>query len=119
MELLLVLPILLGLLLGLVEFSMLWSAGHLAQRAATAGCRVASFPGSDLADVEHAVEHSLGKGSLIEAYQVEVRGGRFSGDEVWIRVEVPMRAAAPDLLKVFGLGFKERKLAAQAVMRKE
>lgn len=119
MELLLVLPVVLALLLGLVEFSMLWIARQHVQESARAACRVATFPGSNQQTVNQAAYMALHKQALVSQAQVQIRGGAFSGDLVAVRVAVPMRAAAPDLLAVFGLGFGQTELTAEAVMRKE
>ncbi|MBS0210488.1 MAG: pilus assembly protein [Planctomycetes bacterium] len=119
MELLLVLPIVLALLLGLVEFSMLWIARQHVQESARSACRVATFCGNNPAAVTEAAQLALRKQSLVQNAQVLIRGGQFSGDLVAVRVAVPMRAAAPDLLSMFGLGFGQAEIAAEAVMRKE
>ena len=119
MELIFVLPIVIGLLFAIVEFSMLWSASHLVKAASTAGCRVATFPGSNLAAVQESVAMALGKPALAQNCQIEVQGGFASGDEVSVAVRVPMAAAAPDLLGFFGFGLNDRLLVAQTVMRKE
>ena len=119
MELIFVLPIVIGLLFAIVEFSMLWTASHLVKSASTAGCRVATFPGSNAAAVQESVAMALGRPALIQNCQVEVRGGVNSGDEVLVAVRVPMAAAAPDLLGFFGFRLQDRTLEAQTVMRKE
>ena len=119
MELLLVLPIVAGLLLALVEFSMLWSANQRVKLAANAGARVASFSGSNLPAVEQAAALALNKRSLLQTMQVAVQGGQHTGDLVCVRVAVPMRAAAPDLLSLFGFSLANRQLSAETIMRKE
>ena len=119
MEMLLVLPVAVALLMGLIEFSMLWSARNHVQESARAACRVATFPGSNQLAVTNAAQLSLQKPALAQTALVTVLGGACSGDLVAVRVAVPMRAAAPDLLGIFGLGFGQAQLAAEAVMRKE
>lgn len=119
LELLWVLPIVLGLLFALVEFGLLWSASHVVKDAATAGCRVATFPGADEQAVRHAIERTLQRRSLVASYRVQVERGRRAGDEARVRVEVPMGAASPDLLRFLGLGLRGRTLSAVTVMRME
>lgn len=119
MELVLVLPILIGLLLAIVEFSMIWSASQLVKQAASAGCRTATFQGSDMPAIRHAVEVALQKNALIQNYRLSVQGGPYSGDEVTVTIEVPMQAASPDLLGILGFRLAGRKLGSQTVMRRE
>jgi Flp pilus assembly protein TadG len=119
MELMLVLPILLGLFLAIVEFSMLWSANQRVKLAANAGARVATFPGSNPLAVEQAIVMALNKQSLISTMQFYVQGGQCTGDPVVVRVAVPMQAAAPDMLSLLGFSLGNRQLAAETIMRKE
>lgn len=119
MELLLVLPVVLTVLFGLIEFSMVWTGAQRVQDAAKAGCRIASLPGSDELAVRHAVEQVLQKDALIETYELQIEGGEFSGDEVAVRLRVPMDAAAPNLLMMLGYNLEDRHLKGLAVMRRE
>lgn len=119
LELIVVLPILIGLLFAIIEFSMLWSASHLVKAASAAGCRVATLPGSNSVAIGEAVAAVLGKPALAAHCQVEVQGGWTCGEEVSVVVRVPMAAAAPDLLGFFGFSLRDRMLVAQTVMRKE
>jgi hypothetical protein len=119
MELVLVLPLVIGLFFALIEFSMLWSASHLVQEASVAGCRTATFHGSNAAAIQRSVELALGKIALVQNCQVQVQGGLCSGDDVIVTVTVPMNAAAPDLLGMLGFSLAGQSITAQTVMRKE
>lgn len=119
MELVFVLPIVLGLLFAIIEFGMLWSAQQLAKEASAAGCRVATLPGADELAVRHAVEQVLRKPHYVSSYQLRVFGGARTGDEVGVAVRLPMTAAAPDLLGILGFRLGGRNLTAETVMRKE
>lgn len=119
MELVIVLPILIAMFFAMIEFSMLWSAKQRLKDASLAGCRVATFPGATEPAVRQAVEAALNKQPLVKTYTVQVDGGWRSGDDVAVTVQVPMRAAAPDLLGLFGLGMGRQSLVSQTIMRKE
>jgi Flp pilus assembly protein TadG len=119
LELVLVLPIVMALFLALIEFSLLWSANQRVKEASSAGCRVATYNGSNLPAVQQAVEFALHKQALVTTYKVQVEGGLHSGDPIAVTVQVPMRAASPDLLSIFGFRLMGRHLQAQTVMRRE
>ena len=119
MELILVLPIVIGLVMATIEVGMLWSAGQRVHEAAAVGCRTAAFRGADEQAVRRAVELRLDKKALIDAYAVEVRPHAANPDEICFTLSVPMTAAAPDLMKFFGFSLKDRRIVAQSIMRKE
>src|SRR5262245_9857509 len=66
LELLLLLPLLVALIAGMVEFSRILSAKTQLGAAATAGARVAAL-GGDGAAAEQAARNVLGSGSLSQA----------------------------------------------------
>jgi Flp pilus assembly protein TadG len=119
MELVFVLPIVLGLLFAMIEVGMLWAAGQRVDEAATGACRVASFRGADETAIRRQVENSLRRQSLVTSYSLNVQNPGPNPDEVCVTVTVPMKAAAPDLLAILGFGLGNRTISAQAVMRKE
>ncbi len=123
MELLLVLPVLLILLAALVEFSLIWSANSKVKAASQLGCRVATLPAThpDVAEqvIREKVNETLDKSSLVENHELEFVLGAYTGDKVSVRVRVPMKAVAPDLLSFVGLGLEDRVIVATTVMRKE
>lgn len=118
-ELVLVLPIVIALFMALIEFSLLWSANQRVKEASLAGCRVATFVGSNVPAIQQAVETALYKQSLINHYKVDVDGGTQTGDPIAITVRVPMKAASPDLLRLFGFNLSGRHLISQTIMRRE
>jgi hypothetical protein len=122
-ELLLVLPILLGLLFAIIEFGLLLSANQRLKMASQLACRVGTLPADDPVEREQAIRRAakgaLGKPHLIRAHRLEFDAGRYTGDPVVVEIRLPMKAAAPDLLAVLGLGLKDRELLARTVMRKE
>lgn len=119
MELILVLPIVLGLVFAVIEFGMLWSSNQRVKEAAAAGCRTASFRGADLPAVRRAVEQTLKRRELVANCSIDVRNASPDAHEVAVTVRVPMKAAAPDLLSFLGFRLGGREMSAQVVMRKE
>ncbi len=122
-ELLLALPLLIILLCAVVEFSMLWSVNHLVKAASHAGCRVATLPAghpaASEAAVRQAVAAALVRGRLIAAHQITFESGPFTGDPIMCEVRLPMNAAAPNMLAIFGFNLDGRELVTRTVMRKE
>jgi len=122
-ELLLALPVLLAVLLGVVEFSLMLVAQQQLVTASREGARVAAQGGAQ-ADVVQAVDQFLGTGSLSNATVVAVLTDASgqplpSGQPVSVTVSLPATQAVPDLLAFIGFSIAGNTLAAQAVMRKE
>jgi len=117
-EVILVLPMFMLLLLGLCEFSLLMSARGTVVDAARAGARYATLHGVNDDEVGEEVRRSL-SGPLGKYARVDSRIGEYSGDEVLVRVRVPMSAAAPDLLWPIGYSIRNREIVAEARMLKE
>jgi hypothetical protein len=124
-ELLLVLPILAGLFFGVVEFGLLLLNRERVEAACHEACRVATHAGRDhdpaLLDKEMraAAEQVLAKRCLVRHYRLRVDPEGSGGDRVAVELRVPMKAAAPDLLKFLGITLEGRQLVARSVMRKE
>lgn len=118
LELLFVLPILLVLLLGLFEFSLLFFARGEVVEASRSGARKATLTGVAAEDVEAEVLASLSP-RLRPAAEVDIEPGAFSGDPVIVAVRVPMAAAAPDLLWPIGFSLQGRSLLCETRMAKE
>lgn len=118
-EMILVMPIVIGVLMGVVETSMLWLGNHRVVSAAQAGCRVATLPGSNRAAVVLAVQQTLAKSKMAKAAKVRISWARHAGEPVRVEVRVPMRTASPDLMGFMGFGLGNRQLAASCIMRKE
>lgn len=113
------LPIVMALLFGMIEIGMLWSSSQRVKEAAAAGSRVAGFRGADELAVRRAVEHGLGRKSLVESYKLKVTKLIENPNEVCVTVTVPMSAAAPDMLKFIGFSLSGRTLTAESIMRRE
>ena len=118
MDLVLTLPILLILLFGLLEFSLLFFARGDVVDASRAGVRAARLHGATQESVEDEVRYSLGA-RLASQAQIHTNLGNKTGDEVSVTVQVPMAAAAPDLLWMVGYGLKGRDLLCETRMVKE
>lgn len=118
MELVFTLPILMLLLFGIFEYSLLCYARGSVVEASRNGARAASYPGATEEAIELAVLRSLGpvlgRGALIEADM-----GTFTGDPVYVVVRVPMQHASPDLMWPVGFSLQGRFLVAETVMQKE
>lgn len=122
-ELLFVLPIILIVLFAILEFGCLWSANLRVKAASQAACRVATLPAETPEDMMRAVRRmaaqSLGSASLSRSSQIRVEAAEHSGDPVAVEIRVPMSAAAPNMLAMFGLKLEGRELIGRTVMRKE
>lgn len=118
MELVLTLPLLMTLLLGIFEFSLLLLARGDVVQASRAGARMATLNGVTENDVQAEVQRTLGTrfGSDI---QVETQLAEKSGEEILVTVRVPMGAAAPNLLWPIGYNLQGRELLAETRMVKE
>jgi Flp pilus assembly protein TadG len=122
-ELLIVLPILLTVLLGTIEFSLLLTAQQQVSLAAREATRVAATGGS-VADIEQAVRLTLGDAryaqASVTAMLTDSNGDPVaSGEPIAVRVQMPAGAAVPDLLVFAGLSIRNQVLVGQTVMRKE
>jgi Flp pilus assembly protein TadG len=122
-ELLIVLPLLLSLLLGMVEFSMFLAARQQVTTASREGARVAALGGTT-AEVQLAVAQFLGAGNLGNAnaqVQFIAQAGlsAASGDAVQVIVSLPVTQAVPDLLAFAGISLQNQNIVASTVMRKE
>jgi hypothetical protein len=118
MELLLVLPILMFLLLGMFEFSLLFLAQGEIETAAHSGARLATLHGVHELDVIAEVERKLSP-RLQRDLQVDVWLAEHSGEEVVVTVQVPSANAAPDLLWPIGYSLRGKVLTGQSRMNKE
>jgi len=112
------LPILMLLLLGVFEFSMLFYARGSVVEASRSGARAATNPGASMDYVEQTVRQSLGP-VLAQRVRIDAVIGPYAGDPVAVVVRVPMRDAAPDLLWPIGFGLRDRFLVAETVMQRE
>ena len=99
LELLLVLPILLTVCFGVVEFSLLLMNMQRVQSASGAACRVGTLPANDLSAQQQAMQQAaaaaLASPGLVAAYQMQSQIGQYAGDPVVVEISVPMTAAAP------------------------
>lgn len=118
MELTLTLPIFGLILLGLFEFSVLFFARGEVVEACRTAARKATCPGVSQADVEFEVQRVLSP-RLRNAATVETDLGERSGDVVLVRIRVPMRQAAPNLLWPIGFDLTRRDLVAETRMVRE
>ena len=118
MELVLTLPILLILLMGLFEFTMLFYSRSLIVEASRIGARKASLPGATQAAVESDIRSVLSP-QLQTGMQVGVSLGQQSGDVVMVSVQTPMLSASPDLLWPIGLSLNGRNLYSETRMVRE
>jgi TadE-like protein len=118
MELALTLPVFIGLLFALFEFSLLFAARSSVVHAGRVGARQATLPGVSNADVETVVRSTL-RPRLRDAAEVIVEPGQHTGDAVTVSVSVPMSNAAPNLLWPIGFDLRGRELKSTTQMIKE
>lgn len=122
-ELLFVLPLLLAVLLGTVEFSLWLTAQQQVNLASREGARVAAT-GGNRDDVDAVVRVALGPGrfdrATITATLTDEDGDPvLPGRPVAVVVQLPAAAVVPDLLAFVGLSIRNQILVGQTVMRKE
>jgi hypothetical protein len=118
LELILTLPILLIVLMGLFEFTVLFYSRSLVVEATRVGARKASLPGATAESVEAEVRNVLSP-RLQTGIQVGVDVGLHSGDVVVVSVQTPMTSASPDLLWPIGLSLNGRNLYSETRMIRE
>jgi hypothetical protein len=123
LELLLVLPIVLTVCFGVVELSLVLMGMQRVQAASNAACRIATLPAVDQAAqqqaMQDAVAAALGTEGMVASYDMHSQIGPYTGDPVVVEVRVPMRAAAPDLLKIIGFSLSGRELVSQTQLCKQ
>ena len=122
-ELLFVLPLLLSLLFGMIEFSLFLAARQQVTTASREGARVAALGGTE-AEVQQAVAQFLGAGNLGNAtaqvtFIPQAGLPATSGDAVQVVVSLPVSQAVPDLLAFIGVSLQNQNIVASTVMRKE
>ncbi|HEY4259979.1 MAG TPA: TadE/TadG family type IV pilus assembly protein [Schlesneria sp.] len=118
LELILTLPILLIVLMGLFEFTVLFYSRSLVVEATRVGARKASLPGATAESVEAEIRNVLSP-RLQTGIQVGVDVGLHSGDVVVVSVQTPMTSASPDLLWPIGLSLNGRNLYSETRMIRE
>jgi Flp pilus assembly protein TadG len=118
-ELLLIVPIVLILVFGMVEYGMILAIDQQLALASREGARVAAQGGS-AAEVQAAALVVLGAGSVANNAVVTSQLSDVSGSQVSVDVAIPdASTAVPDLLAIIGLSLKNMTLDANAVMRRE
>jgi Flp pilus assembly protein TadG len=119
LELLFLLPIILALILGMVEFSLVLAADQQLAVASREGSRVAAQGGGP-AEVEAAARLVLGSGKLGNNTLVSSQLTDVSGSPVSVTVTVADAAAVvPNLLRFVGYSIKDKPLASVTIMRRE
>ncbi len=114
MELAMLLPILMVILAGMFEFSLLFYARGDAIEAVRLGARFAAMPGATEDDVNEVVKRSL-KPRLAKNAIVGVDWGEFTGEPVAVGVWIPTADIAPNLLWPIGFDLDDqRPLYAEA-----
>jgi len=118
-ELLLLLPIVLILIVGMVEYSMILSIDQQLAVASREGARVAA-QGGDSCEVEAAARLALGCGSVGQNAVVTSQLTDISGNPVLVRVAVcDASSVVPDMLRFLGFSIQNQELAGATVMRRE
>lgn len=119
LETLLVLPLLLVVLWGLVEFALLLGAEQKLAEASGVGCRTGSLGHSDQA-VKDAVKTVLGHKQYEKAKVHTKRWhDKKAGGMIEVTVDLPATAASPSLLRLIGLNLNGETLTGRSVMRIE
>lgn len=112
------LPILMMMLFGVFEFTMLFFARGSVVEASRLGARAATYPGVGQEYIEESVHAALGP-KMARYASVYTEVGQYAGDPCVVVVKVPMMAAAPDLLWPVGFGLKDQYLISETVMPRE
>ena len=123
LELLLVLPVVIAMALGVVQVFLLLSANNQVKLATELACRVGTLQSRNADEMEAEVRRAAVRGlmqeRLIRAHDLTFYPGSFTGDPVVVEIKMPMTAAAPNLLGLFGVELKKRYLYCRTEMRKE
>jgi Flp pilus assembly protein TadG len=121
-QLLFVLPILLIVLFGIVQFGAYFMQQQKLQSAVNVAAQIASAEhdsdGQRISQAETAFYEALGEVAWRDDVQLEIDVARVAGEAVKVAVSVPTRAVLPDSLAWVGLGLGEQRMSAQAVMKR-
>ncbi len=121
----LLLSILIPLTFAITEFSLLWSARHSLEAATYEAARAAAMPSIDdnaaIAAAEAAADRVLADPDFQRQRRITVtfdvdRAGRGFAT---VNIQLPMTAAAPDLLKIINISIEDKVLSASTVARRE
>ena len=116
-ELAVVLPLLLTIVFGIIEFGWIFMVRETLTNASREGCRVAALQGSNEQDVRDQVAASMA-GAGLTNYTVEITDSTPSNPTETVKVKIPY--AQVSLLKGYFFGGSTNfNLAATTVMRKE
>ena len=119
-ELMLTLPLLIGIFFAAVEFGILLVSFQKIENGCREACRVGTLPGATYETVDQTLRDSLGWNVLSSSVTIEdLSLGRQTGDRVELQVSVPMKKVAPDMLGFIGFSLGERQLHSHCSMRKE
>ena len=119
-----VISILIPLMFALTEFSLLWSARHSLEAAAHEAARAASLPGTTMQREDAAADaviRVLGRPRLYNPVldTMDCDCDDATGGYVTVTLQLPMTAAAPDLLGIIGISIDGQVLTAQAVRHRQ
>jgi len=126
-EFALVLPLLLLVVAGIMDFGFLFQRFEVVTNAAREGARLGSLPLYSLDDAKNRAEHYLQAGGLVDphpapdaSYQTEVVGSS-NVDVIKVTVHYPSQFLflGPIATLVGGSGFSTIQLHATSVMRRE
>ena len=115
-ELAVVLPLLLTLVFGIIEFGWIFMVRETLVNASREGCRVAVLQGSTEQDVRDQVSASMA-GASLTSYSVEITSSTPTNPSETVKVLIPY--ADVSLLGGYFFGSTDFNLAATTVMRKE
>lgn len=123
MELLLILPLMMAIFFGTVEYGLLLAAEARLFNASREGARVAAA-GGDSDDVEAVVKAALlaREAELVDIQSILTDDNDDPlkpGDQVAVMVSAPATTLVPDFLRFIGISISNRCLIGQTVMRKE
>lgn len=118
-EAMLVIPVLLVVVVGLVEFAMTLTAEQKLAEASGLAARVGSLGRSE-DDIKQAVKASLGQRQF-ETAKVSTRRWRdaHAGDLIEVRIDLPAKAATLNVLRPIGIDLSGETLTGRTVMRVE
>ena len=116
-ELAVVLPLLLTLVFGIIEFGWIFMVRETLTNASREGCRVAILQGSTEQDVRDQVDASMA-GASLSNYTVEITSSTPSDPTETVKVLIPYGEVSLLAGYFFG-GSTDFNLSATTVMRKE
>ena len=119
LELMIALPVVLGLVLAIVQFALVARAKQQLAILADQAARYAALPATSKQQVKELIADGLKKVRLARGSQYALRRAKQAGGPVQVVIRTPMPTAAPNLLAIIGLSWNDKSITVQSIRRRE